>query len=170
MTLVDLQLDQEDGPPPLEDMTEELEKMGRLGGPLPQAKSVNSRTLNEKDSHVSKGSAKENISQQKSGTEAPSKLLKTDNNDGGFCGFQKGFLFGSKPSNLSSSRKKEVSSKVFQGKEKKGVSLKNEDDIIHPKSNGNKEGLVFAEVQEAMKETKPLLETGSEHIRITFEV
>lgn len=98
----------------------------------------------------------------------PENKMKADSSDSGtgFGGLRKGFLFGSTP---ASAKDKRVSTKV-QGSVSTDVGLDpscqatvkkvDADDMIRPKQQGSKSSsLEFPEVQEAMKESFPFLNT-----------
>ena len=154
-------------------MTEELEKMCRIGMAIsPQAKPRKSEGSNIIDIHNAPGSTGEVSSDKVLGSSAgvSSDLNRKDrkiatDEEKGFGGFQKGFLFGSKPSKPSSSSNRKSKSIPSQGNGRSGQSLQVEDDIIRPKTTRNESALEFPEVQEAMKELNPMLATDSKHNR-----
>lgn len=142
----------EEGPPPLEDMTEELERMklARAKQQLPDAAKVSEKSKSKEK-----------------------KEVKKEHKESGFGGFQKGFLFRSEPQSKSVSKSagpmpnsaaaasQQQSSSSSTVKVAKAVP---EDDVIRPKmSASEKSSLEFPEVQEAMKESFPFLNTESEH-------
>ena len=95
--------------------------------------------------------------------------------EGGFGGLQKGFLFSSKPPKSATASEKsktgsrksiKYSTGAGQGTSGQGTSGQGTsevaDDIIRPKKqNSESSGLEFPEVQEAMKESYPFLNTES---------
>lgn len=96
---------------------------------------------------------------------------KETRNVGGFGGLRKGFLSGSAP---ASPPNRGVKAKVqSSGSTNLGVEMTKDpggqgavevtvDDVIRPKQQGSKNsGLEFPEVQEAMKESLPFLNTQS---------
>lgn len=146
-------------PPPLEDMTEELESMGRSsvlsGGKF--TPSIKCPTINKCSGKA--GSAnEENLEQPKSITK------RREQGGSGFGGFQKGFLSGSKAElkcgvsfskvNTSSSSSSKHSAGWCAGFNEKELRKGNDplDDVIRPKVSGKQYGLEFPEVQQAMKE------------------
>ena len=138
MTMTPSGCDREEEPPPLEDMTEELEKICKINRTvLPRIKPV----PNELD-------APKRVEPQR--TRAKKSDTKEDT---GFCGLQKGFLSSSKTSKPPSSSKKKKSAESLTDK-----TSKTGDYVIRPKKSS---GLEFPEVQEAMKEINPILAADS---------
>lgn len=124
------------GPPPLEDMTEQLERVKH------HRKKLCSTT------HPHNGAGKKAMScEQKKET-----VTKAAESGSGFGGLRKGFLSGSQ----SKSGKVKVQSSPSTPE----VTV---DDVIRPKQQQNtgSSGLEFPEVQEAMKESFPFLNTQS---------
>lgn len=126
----------DDGPPPLEDMTEQLLERAKCQGnklhpqPTVQLPKDAATAVHEKETRTKR---------------------KETNTGGEFGGLRKGFLSGSAVAS------KGVKAKV-QSSSTGGGAV--DDDIIRPKQKTSKSsGLEFPEVQETMKESFPFLNT-----------
>ena len=167
-----------DEPPPLEDMTEQLEKARnskiqfqqahlpglktepKLSTSSNQKKAQNqskkkaTETVHHADSHIS-----DNSTVKSSNVPVTNESSKKKSSSSSFGGFRKGFLSGSKQSSSTCSSSKRSQDKVSsQGWDKDAV--KPADDVIRPKQQKSS-SLEFPEVQEAMKESFPFLNTDS---------
>ena len=177
--------DGEDLPPPLEDMSEQLEKMKQHRMKLLQPSSELSKDKTKVKAAPSADQPSSEHSKDKTKVEtAPSAGRGKSSEGSGFGGLRKGFLSGSSSKtptvagDLSSkTRPRSKSDKPKSNGTDNPANLRTSsgvDDIIHPKVSGKSSGLEFPEVQEAMKESFPFLNTESkrgnimEHLHASF--
>ena len=85
--------------------------------------------------------------------------------DGGqsssFGGFQKGFLFSSKPSKTSKRNSSVAQTEDVNSKQSHAQSIQDEDVLCPKPCDSKSSSLEFPEVQEAMKASYPFLDTKS---------
>ncbi len=143
----------DDEPPPLEDMTKDLERMGRISSRYasPQQNDTNSNSVSS--------STRGAVLSKTSDINKPVKK-KSAQESKGFCGFQKGFLSGSSKNPRNTTKSSSSSSEAIKESHKASQHV---DDIIRPKNTSGKSGLELPEVQDAMRETYPALATDSKH-------
>ena len=156
--------------PPLEDMSEYLEKAKELKSKLDNQETVVAETLAPKQSCATKqnGTAPSELNSSVKGVAA-----KKDAAAETFGGLKKGFLFGSvekqggrKPAQKTEGKKLTPTAGVASSKrtDKGTTGSSSSDDIpfIKPQDGAKSKGLEFPEVQEAMKESYPLLRSQGE--------
>lgn len=152
-------------------MTEHLERIKHKGLLTPSYQPSNvSKNAPVREGNVgNKGTAQE----KRKAREKESRTARDDTGQGStFGGFQRGFLFGSKPLKSVSKSKHTTASRTvvdatttpIQAKTNnpQGVQSATADDVIRPKQQDSKSSdLEFPEVQEAMKNSYPFLNTES---------
>ncbi len=177
-----------DEPPPLEDMMEELERAKHkkeahshvtktepkapAGSQTSGSRNTQSRTKKTSEPvqlaslHTAENST---TATSVSVTSQPQDTKKKKTSGSSFGGFQKGFLSGSKQSSSARPSAKPSKTKLspdqgqansVNGQSEGKGAVKPADDVIRPKQQKSS-SLEFPEVQEAMKESFPFLNTDS---------
>ena len=146
--------------PQLEDMSEELERLKSLkthvnrSNEQPQAQTSSSKPLSSLTDHDKKMQG-DVVSHKGESTKK-----KSDQQSPSFGGFKKGFLFSSSDSKSRVNKTQKCS--VSPSSSVKGTAANTQDSadipLIKPKQK-DKSNLEFPEVQEAMKESFPLLQS-----------
>lgn len=132
--------------PPLEDLTEAVQKARALRS-QPQ--------LRDETRAGDNRAAKDGVKKRTQPKETPAKAAES------FGGFSKGFLLSNPAANRDS---RKASTSKSQTKSEAGThttecNLSDDGDIPFLKAKGTAKGPVFPEVQDAMKEAYPLLNT-----------